>query len=122
MAKLQSSLVQEEEQVRPLPTLFAEEGAAVVVNDIDKAPVEEAVRQIQASGGKGAGCVADITKPEEAQKLIDTAGEKFGDLHILVNNAGLSRDAMINRMTDVRWDVCININLKGTFNCIRAAS
>jgi len=102
--------------------LFAEEGAAVVINDIDKVPVEETVKEIEALGGKAAGCVADITKPEEAQRLIDTAGEKFGDLHILINNAGLSRDNRIDKMTDSQWDICIDINLKGPFNCIRAAS
>lgn len=107
---------------KAIASLFAKEGAAVVINDIDDLPVQETVREIQASGGKVAACVADITKAEEAQRLIDTAGEKFGRLDILVNNAGITRDALIPRMTDAEWDTCININLKGTFNCIRAAS
>lgn len=107
---------------KAIATLFAREGAAIVINDIDEAPAQETATEIEALGGKAAVCVADITKAEEAQKLIDTAGEKFGKLDILVNNAGITRDALIPKMTDAEWDTCININLKGTFNCIRAAS
>ncbi len=107
---------------KAIAILFAKEGAAVVVNDIDAAPAQETVTEIQSFGGKAVVCVADITKAEEAQKLIDTAGEKFGKLDILVNNAGITRDALIPRMTDTEWDTCINVNLKGTFNCIRAAA
>jgi len=53
---------------------------------------------------------------------MDTAVDKFGDLNILVNNAGLSRDALIHKMTDAQWDICVDIILKGTFNCIRSAA
>lgn len=107
---------------KAIASLFAEEGAAVVINDIDEAPAQETVKEIQVSGGKAVVCVADVTKGEEARRLIDTAGEKFGKLDILVNNAGITRDNLIPRMTDAEWDICINISLKGAFNCIRAAS
>lgn len=102
--------------------LFSQEGASVIVNDIDAAPAEEVVKEIQAKDGKAVTCVADITKAEEAQKLMDTAVEKFGKLDILVNNAGIIRDAMIHKMTDAQWDVCLDISLRGAFNCTRAAS
>lgn len=103
--------------------LFVQEGASVVVNDIDPDVCEQSAKEInKAFPGKAACCVADITKAEEAQKLMDTAAEKFGKLDILVNNAGITRDAMIHRMTDAQWDICVNISLKGAFNCIRAAS
>jgi len=102
--------------------LLAKEGAAVVVGDIDEAPITETAREIQAAGGKAVGCVCDVTKSEDCQKMMDLAVEKFGKLDILVNNAGLTRDAMIHKMTDAQWDSCININLRGPFNCIRAAS
>jgi 3-oxoacyl-[acyl-carrier protein] reductase len=107
---------------KAIALLFAREGAAVVVNDIDLAPAEEAVKEIEAAGGKAVACVADITRGEEAQKLMETAGQSFGRLDILVNNAGITRDNLLNRMTDAQWDLCININLKGTFNCIRAVA
>jgi 3-oxoacyl-[acyl-carrier protein] reductase len=103
-------------------SLFAQEGASVVINDIDPAPAEEAVKEIQAKGGKALACVADITKADEARKLMDTAVEKFGKLDVLVNNAGIIRDAMIHKMTDAQWDICLNVILTGAFNCTRAAS
>jgi 3-oxoacyl-[acyl-carrier protein] reductase len=104
-------------------TLFVQEGASVMINDIDPTPCEEAANEInKAFPGKAACCVADITKGEDAQRLMNTAVEKFGKLDILINNAGISRDALIHRMTDAQWDTCINISLKGAFNCIRAAS
>lgn len=102
--------------------LFAKEGAAVVVSDIDEAPVSGVVKEIQAAGGKAVSCAGDVTKLEDCQKVMDMAVEKFGKLDILVNNAGLTRDAMIHKMTDAQWDACVDISLKGTFNCIRAAS
>lgn len=102
--------------------LFAKEGASVVVNDIDEAPAQATVAEIEAAGGKAIACVADITKGEEAQQLMDTGAERFGKIDILVNNAGIIRDALVHKMTDAQWDVCIDINLRGNFNCIRAAS
>ncbi len=102
--------------------LLAKEGASVVISDIDKDVLVETAKEIEAAGGKVAWCVADVTKPEDTDRLMDTAVEKFGDLNILVNNAGLSRDSLIHRMTDAQWDICINIILKGTFNCIRSAA
>jgi len=107
---------------KAIASLFAKEGAAVIINDIDEAPAQEVAREIHASGGKAAVCVGDVTKAEEAQKIIETAGEKFGKLDILVNNAGITRDNLIPRMTDAEWNICIDISLKGAFNCIRAAS
>lgn len=104
--------------------LFIKEGASVVMTDVDEAPLMEAVKEAEAAGGKGrvVGVVGSVTSPEDCQKMMDAAVEKFGKLNILVNNAGLTRDAMIHKMTDAQWDTCININLKGPFNCIRAAS
>lgn len=102
--------------------LFAQEGACVVVSDIDRDPAEETAREIAAAGGKAAVYVGDLRKPEEAQKLMDTAVEKFGKLDILVNNAGIIRDALVNKMTDEQWNVCLDINLRTSFNCTRAAA
>jgi 3-oxoacyl-[acyl-carrier protein] reductase len=102
--------------------LFAEEGAAVFVSDIDEAPIMEVIKEIKAGGGKVDGCVGDVTKPKDCQRMMDKAVEKFGKLDILVNNAGLTRDALIHKMTDAQWYSAIDISLKGTFNCIRAAA
>ena len=102
--------------------LFAKEGAVVFVSDIDEAPLMEVVKEINASGGKADGCAGDVTKLEDCQKVMDKAVEKFGKIDILINNAGLTRDSLIHKMTDAQWDICVGISLKGTFNCIKAAS
>ena len=102
--------------------LFAKEGAAVFVSDIDEAPLTEVVKEIKAAGGKADGCTGDVRNPEDCRTIMDQAAEKFGKIDILVNNAGLTRDALIPRMKDAQWDMCVDISLKGTFNCIRAAS
>jgi 3-oxoacyl-[acyl-carrier protein] reductase len=102
--------------------LFAREGAAVFVSDIDEAPLMEVVKEIRSAGGRADGRAGDVTKLEDCQKVMDRAAEAFGKIDILVNNAGLTRDALIHKMTDAQWDTCVDISLKGTFNCIRAAS
>jgi 3-oxoacyl-[acyl-carrier protein] reductase len=107
---------------KAIAVLFAHEGACVTINDIDEVVASATVEKIKASGGKAVSCVADVRKPADAQNLVNTAVENFGKLDILVNNAGLARDNLVSRMTDEQWDLCIEINLKGTFNCIRAAS
>jgi 3-oxoacyl-[acyl-carrier protein] reductase len=102
--------------------LFAQEGAAVLISDVDAEPLKEVVSEIRATGGKAEACAGDVTKPEDCQKMMDMAADKFGKIDILVNNAGLTRDALIHKMTDIQWDLAVDISLKGTFNCIRAAS
>lgn len=102
--------------------LFANEGAAVLVSDIDEALLKEVVKKIKGAGRKAEACAGDVTKLEDCQKVMDMAAQKFGKIDILVNNAGLTRDALIHKMTDAQWDLCVDISLKGTFNCIRAAS
>lgn len=102
--------------------LFAREGASVVVNAIHEEGIKQTVAEIEAAGGKAVGCVCDVTRPEDTQRLMDTAVEKFGKLDILVNNAGLTRDALIHKMTDAQWNIVIDVHLKGVFNCIRSAA
>ncbi len=102
--------------------LFAREGASVVINDVDEAVAREAVKEIESEGGKASYCVADIRSLEEAQKLMNTAVEKFGKIDILVNNAGIARDTLAGRMSEEQWRLVIDINLTGAFNCIRAVS
>jgi 3-oxoacyl-[acyl-carrier protein] reductase len=101
---------------------LAARGAAVVVNYNNSAgKAEEVVQQIQAVGGKAAACHADVSTFEAAQNLVKFAVETFGDLHILVNNAGITRDMVIMMMPETDWDAVINTNLKSTFNCSKAA-
>ncbi len=107
---------------RAIAELFAREGAAVVVNSLHASSATQTAEAIRESGGKVAVCVGDVRNPDDAQRMMDTAAEQFGQLDILVNNAGFPLDAMIHRMSDEQWDDCVDVTLKGAFNCIRAAS
>ena len=101
---------------------FASRGAAVVVN-YNKSPdaAEEVVKKIQEAGGKAAAFQADVSDFKQAEALVKFAIETFGDLSILVNNAGITRDQLIMMMPEADWDAVINTNLKSTFNCSKAA-
>jgi 3-oxoacyl-[acyl-carrier protein] reductase len=101
---------------------LAARGASVVVNyNSSPGKAEEVVKAIQAGGGKAAAFQADVSTFEAAQNLVKFAVETFGDLHILVNNAGITRDMVIMMMPEADWDAVIDTNLKSTFNCSKAA-
>jgi 3-oxoacyl-[acyl-carrier protein] reductase len=108
---------------RAIALEFAARGAAVVVN-YNKSPesAEEVVKKIQAAGGKAAAFQADVSDFKQAEALVKFAIETFGDLSILVNNAGITRDQLIMMMPESDWDAVINTNLKSTFNCSKAAA
>mgnify|MGYP000689851814 CR=1 FL=1 len=104
--------------------LFASEGAKVVVNDLggnidgtgdDRAPAQLVVDEIKALGGEAVANVDNVADWEGGQRLINTAIEAFGDLHVLVNNAGILRDRVIVNMTEEEWDLVIHVHLKGHF-------
>jgi NAD(P)-dependent dehydrogenase (short-subunit alcohol dehydrogenase family) len=103
---------------------LARQGAKVVVNDLgaavdgtggDVSPAEEVVNEIKAMGGEAIANGDNVADWEGAQRLINSAIETFGDLHALVNNAGILRDRMLANMTEQEWDAVINVHLKGTF-------
>lgn len=101
---------------------LAARGAAVAVN-YNKSPeaAEEVVNQIKAAGGKAAAFQADVSDFKQAEALVKFAVDTFGDLSILVNNAGITRDMLIMLMPESDWDAVIATNLKSTFNCSKAA-
>jgi 3-oxoacyl-[acyl-carrier protein] reductase len=101
---------------------LAEAGAHLVISDINEAAGIETVNEITALGRKAIWVAADVSKTEQATKLIDKAQEEFGRIDILVNNAGITRDNLLMRMSEEEWDSVIAVNLKGTYNCIRAAT
>jgi NAD(P)-dependent dehydrogenase (short-subunit alcohol dehydrogenase family) len=103
-------------------TELARRGAAVVVNDVDAGVAEEAVATIAAEGGNAVAEVVPVGTSEAAQKLVDRAVGEFGRLDVLVNNAGILRDATLWKMTDEDFDAVISTHLRGTFTCTRAAA
>jgi NAD(P)-dependent dehydrogenase (short-subunit alcohol dehydrogenase family) len=103
---------------------LARHGAFVVVNDLggnvdgsggDLSPAQQVVNEIEAMGGKAVANGDDISTWAGAEALINTAVNVFGDLHAVVNNAGILRDRMLANMTEEEWDAVIKVHLKGTF-------
>lgn len=110
---------------------FARQGAKVVVNDLggeadgtgaDQTPAQSVVEEIRAMGGEAVVNGDDVSDWEGAQRLINTAIESFGELHVVVNNAGILRDRMLTNMTEQEWDSVIKVHLKGTFAPARWAA
>ena len=107
---------------RAIVSELAARGAAVIVN-YHNSPEKagEVVAEIESAGGRAAAFQADVSNFKDAQGLVKFAVETYGDLHILVNNAGITRDMVIMMMPEEDWDAVINTNLKSTFNCSKAA-
>lgn len=111
--------------------LFAAEGARVVVNDLgaasdgsgtDASPAQQVAEEIVAAGGEAVSNVDDVTSSEGADRLIASAIDAFGALHVLVNNAGILRDRTLVNMSDEEWDDVIRVHLRGHFAPTRAAA
>ena len=111
--------------------LFAAEGAKIVVNDLggamdgtgdDRTPAEQVVDEIKSMGGEAVANADNVADWEGGQRLIASAVEAFGDLHVLVNNAGILRDRVLINMTEQEWDSVIEVHLKGHFVPMRFAA
>ncbi|MDE0134490.1 MAG: SDR family oxidoreductase [Acidimicrobiaceae bacterium] len=104
--------------------LMASEGAKIVVNDLggsadgtgaDQGPAQEVVSEIEAMGGEAVANGDSVTDWEGAQRMVNEAVEAFGDLHVLVNNAGILRDRVVVNMTEPEWDAVVEVHMKGHF-------
>jgi NAD(P)-dependent dehydrogenase (short-subunit alcohol dehydrogenase family) len=111
--------------------LFAAEGASVVVNDLggamdgtgdDRTPAQLVVDEITAIGGRAIANADNVADWDGGKRLVDAALEAFGDLHVLVNNAGILRDRVLINMTEAEWDAVIAVHLKGHFVPTRHAA
>jgi 3-oxoacyl-[acyl-carrier protein] reductase len=107
---------------RAIALKLASLGAKVVVNYYgSEDAAQEVVEEIKSGGREAIAVQADVKDAERAKELIGAALEAFGRLDILVNNVGITRDTLLMRMKEDDWDIVINTNLKGTFNCTKAA-
>ncbi len=107
---------------RAIAALLAQRGADVVVADINLEKAEATAQEIAASTGRRTlAARVDVSNSESAKELIERAVAEFGHIDILINNAGTTRDNLIMRMSEAEWDLVLNINLKGAFNCSKAA-
>lgn len=108
---------------RAIALYLAELGAQVAVNySSSEQRALEVVEAIKGKGGRAIAIKADVSNPQEVEAMFDRVLEEFGDLDILVNNAGITRDGLLIRMKQEDWDAVLDINLKGVYNCSKAAA
>ena len=101
---------------------FAEFGANVVISDISEDNIKSVVSEINSAGkGKAVGIATDVTRADDVSALIKKCVDEFGSLDVIINNAGITKDALCMRMSEEQWDAVINVNLKGVFLCGKEA-
>jgi len=100
---------------------LAKEGADIAVVDINLDTAQATAKEIESLGRKSIALKVNVSNFTESEKMVEDAVASLGGLHILVNNAGITRDKLLLRMTEDEWDAVINVNLKSAFNCTKAA-
>ena len=101
---------------------FAQEGAIVIACDVKQAAVDEAVKQCLALGAQALGLVVDVTQRDMVDAAVKTVLDKYGRIYVLVNNAGITQDARLQKMTLEQFDRVIDVNLRGVFHCAQAVT
>ncbi|WBL36436.1 SDR family NAD(P)-dependent oxidoreductase [Tepidiforma flava] len=116
---------------REVALLFAQEGCKVLVNDLgtsvggegaDTSPAAQTVAEIQAAGGEAVAHYGDVADLDAAEDMVRTVLDRWGQLDILVNVAGILRDRMVFNMTEEEWDAVVRVHMKGTFATTKFAS
>jgi len=105
-----------------IATLFAQEGANIVLSDVNDTLLKETEAKIKSLGVEAISQKTDVTSPTQIDELIKKTVDKFGKIDILVNNAGITKDGLLIRMSDSDWESVLSVNLKGAFLCTRAVS
>ena len=101
---------------------FAAEGAAVVVADIDGDAAQAVADEVRDAAGSALAVRVDVTERHSVEEMVQAALERFGRIDVLVNNAGITRDAQVFKMSEEAFDQVIDVNLKGVFNCTQAVA
>ena len=101
---------------------LASEGCNIVVSDIDLQVAEQCAAKVKTFGVDAIAVKTDVSQYQDAEELFKAGLDKFQKIDILVNNAGITRDKLIMRMNEEEWDAVISVNLKGTYNCIKAGT
>lgn len=99
---------------------LAADGMAVAVLDLDEADCAQTVKEIENAGGRALAVGCDVSKTDEVNTAVERIAAELGEPTVLVNNAGITRDAMLFKMTDEDWDTVIDVNLRGPFLMTRA--
>lgn len=108
---------------RAIADIFASERSQLIISDINEESAQKAASEIKAKYGVETIAVAgNVSKLEDCETLVKTSLDKFSKIDILINNAGITKDNLVLKMSEAEWDAVIAVNLKGVFNCIKAVS
>ena len=107
---------------RQICLAFAREGADIIIGDVNLEQAAKTKQEIGALGRNVEAETLDVTDYPQVQNTLNKILDKFKKIDILINNAGITRDNLILRMSEAEWEAVINVNLRGTFNCIKAVS
>ncbi|MFH1846787.1 MAG: 3-oxoacyl-[acyl-carrier-protein] reductase [Candidatus Omnitrophota bacterium] len=108
---------------KEIAMLFAKQGSNIAICDVNDQQLQETKKEIEdASGVNVMVEKVDVTSVDEVGRFVDKVLDNFGKIDILVNNAGITRDNLVLRMSENEWDLVLDVNLKGAFNCIKAVT
>ncbi len=107
---------------RTTAQLFAREGAKVALCDVDEAAGQEVVRKVEQAGGEALFVRADVSRMPDVEAVVEKVKERWGQIDVLLNNAGILRDATLLKMTEEDFNAVIDVNLKGVFHCTKAVA
>jgi 3-oxoacyl-[acyl-carrier protein] reductase len=107
---------------RGIALKLAEKGADVVISDIDLETATRTAKEIQTLGHRVLALKTDVSKRDEVMAMVAATLDEFGKVHILINNAGIARSAMLLKLTEEAWDEVLAVNLKGIFNTTQAVA
>lgn len=107
---------------RDIALLFAREGADIVIADVNLQEAQKTCSDIEALDRKALSLQLDVTNFTKVEEAVNKILDKFTKIDILINNAGITKDGLILRMSESDWDAVLAVNLKGTFNCTKAVS
>jgi len=106
---------------RSIAEAFLRAGAKVVISDINQETCSQTAKELKDQGGETLGVVCDVTKTESVEALVEQVVKEWGRVDVLVNNAGITRDNLIMRMSEDEWQAVIDTNLTSAFKCSKAA-
>src|SRR3989338_1771394 len=107
---------------RAIALLFAQEGADIVVGDVNMQEAEKTCLEIRSLGRQALSMEMDVADYAKIEGALNKILDKLGKVDILVNNAGITKDNLLLRMSEAEWDAVLDVNLKGAFNCLKAVS
>jgi 3-oxoacyl-[acyl-carrier protein] reductase len=107
---------------KSIATHLAQAGANVVIADVAEEMAKSTAKEISQKGSEAISMVVDVSNLSSVEEMVKKTLDKFGRIDILINNAGVTRDALVMRMKEEDWDLVLDINLKGAFNCIKMVS